>query len=65
MNWPVENWPVPMVYGGCMGCLEGVFCADFKSLPAESFSPEQHNMALILLLATFRFAFMALRAHMI
>ena len=61
MNWPVENWPVPMVYGGCMGCLEGVFCADFKSLPtpAESFSPEQHNMALILLLATLRFAFMA------
>ena len=40
-----------------MGCLEGVFCADFKSLPMDdSFSPEQHNIALILLLATFKLA---------
>ena len=40
-----------------MGCLEGVFCADFRSRPMEdSFSPEQHNIALILLLATFKLA---------
>ena len=24
-----------------------MFCADFRSLPTESFSPEQHSMALI------------------
>ena len=45
-----------------MGCLEGVFCADLRSLPAESFSPEQQSMALILVLATLlRLAFMAIR----
>ena len=52
-----------------MGCLEGVFCADLRSLPAESFSPEQQSMALILVLATLRLAFMARalgwEAHMI